>query len=286
MSFFKKTFKKAKKGVNKAVNKVEKAANKGTKEVKKAVNTSAKKIEQVADKGVDKLEKGANVTKEGLTEAGDFILNSSDRKYWNKQISQLRNRLNELREELNQKINTYYEVRIDYQEKIHRFITIRQDTIVLGLIPSEKFDLAKVMDTAGVIIDTSKDFRASNSEIEGIGRYALGFVSAGISDIVFASQEAKKEVRHLKKQISQLEESLEKINNNIANHQKGIVLIDRSIAKILHLYGNDTTIDNLVSKQCQLIYNRAKEAKVQKAIAWMQKRGLTQPEIVKATANI
>lgn len=278
MSFFKKTFKKAKKGVNKAVNKVEKVANKGTKKVKKAVNTSAKKIDQVADKGIDKLEKGANVTKEGLTEAGDFLLNSSDRKYWNKQISQLRNHLNELREELNQKINTYYEIRIDYQEKIHRFITIRQDTIALGLISPEKLDLAKIMDTAGVIVDTSKDFRASNSEIEGIGRYALGFASAGISDIVFASQEAKKEVRHLKKQISQLEESLEKINNNIANHQKGIVLIDRSVTEILQLYGNDTTPDNFVSKQCQLIYNRAKEEKVKEKIARMQQKGVAQLE--------
>ena len=286
MSFFKRTFKKAKKGVNKAVNKVEKAVNEGTSEVKKAVNTSAKKIEQVADKGVDKLEKGADIAKEGLSETGDFLLNSSDREYWHQEISELRNHLNELRNELNQKINTYYEVRVDYQEKVHRYNTMKQDTIALGLVSPEKLDLAKVMDTAGVIVDTAKDFRASNSEIEGIGRYALGFVSAGISDIVFASQEAKKEVRHLKKQISQLEESLEKINNNIANHQKGIVLIDRSVTEILQLYGNDTTMDNFVSKQCQLIYNRAKEVKVRKAIARMQKRGLTQPEIVKATANI
>jgi hypothetical protein len=286
MSFFKRTFKKAKKGVNKAANKVEKVAKKGTKEVKKAVNTSAKKIEQVADKGVDKLEKGANVTKEGLTEAGDFLLNSSDREYWNKQISQLRNRLNELREELNNKINTYYEVRIDYQEKIHRFITIRQDTIALGLISPEKLDLAKVMDTAGVIVDTSKDFRASNSEIKEIGRYALGFVSVGISDIIFASQEAKKEVKHLKKQISRLEVNLEKINNNIANHQKGIVLIDRSITEILQLYGDDTTIDNFVSKQCKLIYERAKEVRVRETMIRMQQKGVTRQEIVEVTASI
>lgn len=264
MSFFKRTFKKAKKGVNKTVNKVEK----------------------VADKAVDKVEKGADIAKEGLSETGDFLLNSSDREYWHQEISQLRNRLNKLREELNLRINTYYEVRIDYQEKIYRHITIRQDTIALGLISPEKLDLAKVMDTAGIIIDTSKDFRASNSEIEGIGRYALGFVSAGISDIVFASQEAKKEVRHLKKQISQLEASLEKINNNIANHQKGIVLIDRSITEILQLYGNDTTMDNFVLKQCKLIYNRAKEVKIQEAIARMQQKGVTQQEIVEVTANI
>ena len=286
MSFFKKTFKKAKKGVKKAVKKTEQGINKAIDKTESVINEGASEVEKVANKGVDKLKTGANVTKEGLTETGDFLLNSSDRKYWNKQISQLRNRLNELREELNQKINTYYEVRIDYQEKIHRFITIRQDTIALGLISPEKLDLAKVMDTAGVIVDTSQDFRASNSEIEGIGRYALGFVSAGISDIVFASQEAKKEVRHLKKQISRLEENLEKINHNIANHKKGIVIIDRSATEMLKLYGDDTTPDNFVSKQCQLIYHRAKEAKVRKAIARMQKRGLTQPEIVKATANI
>lgn len=207
MSFFKRTFKKAKKGVNKVVNKVDKGL----------------------DKGIDKLEKGANLTKEGLSEAGDFLLNSSDREYWNKEISQLKNRLNKLREELNDKINTYYEVRIDYQAKIHRYITMKQDTIALGLASPEELNLDRVMDTAGVIVNTTKDFGGSNSEIEEIGRYTLGFASVGISDIVLASQEAKKEVKHLKKQISRLEESLEKINHNIANHKKGIVLIDRSV---------------------------------------------------------
>lgn len=284
MSFFKRTFKKAKKGVKKAVNKVEKVVDEGTKEVNKAVNKSAKKIEKVADKGVDKLEKGADLAKEGLEETGDFLLNSSDREYWNKQISHLKNRLNKLREELNNKINTYYEVRINYQQKIHHYITIRQDTIALGLVSSEKLD--KVTDTAGVIVDTARDFSESNSEIEEIGRYALGFVSAGISDIVFASGEAKKEVKHLKKQISRLEESLEKINNNIANHKKGIVLINQSLTEILQLYGDDTTIDNFVSKQCKLIYEQAKEVKVQRTIIRMQEKGLTQQEIVEATANI
>ncbi|MEA5504522.1 hypothetical protein VB735_15630 [Halotia wernerae UHCC 0503] len=264
MSFFKRTFKKAKKGVNKAVN----------------------KIEKVADKGVDKLEKGANLAKEGLEETGDFLLNSSDREYWHKEISHLKNRSNKLREELNNKINTYYDVRIDYQERIHHYITIKQDTIALGLVSSEKLDLDKVTDTAGVIVDVTRDFSESNSEIEEIGRYALGFVSAGISDIVFASQEAKKEAEHLKKQISRLEESLEKINNNIANHKKGIVLINQSLTEILQLYGDDTTIDNFVSKQCKLIYEQAKEVKVQETIIRMQEKGVTQQEIVEATANI
>lgn len=264
MSFFKRTFKKAKKGVTKAVNKVDKGL----------------------DKGVDKLKEGANLTKEGLSEAGDFVLNSSDREYWNKEISQLRNRLNKLREELNNKINTYYEVRVDYQARIHRHITMKQDTIALGLASPEELNLDRVMDTAGVIVDTTKDFSASNSEIEEIGRYTLGFASAGISDIVFASQEAKKEARHLKQQISRLEASLEKINHNIANHQKGITLIDRSVTKILQLYGDDTTIDNFVLKQCNLIYKQAKEVKVRETIIRMQEKGVTQPEIVEATANI
>ncbi len=286
MSFFKRTFNKAKKGINKAVDKTEEFINEGTSKVEKAVNKSAKEIEKVADKGVDKVEKGANLAKEGLEETGDFLLNSSDREYWNKEISHLKNRLNKLREELNNKINTYYEVRIDYQQKIHQYITIRQDTIALGLISPEKLDLDRVMDTAGVIVDTTRDFSGSNSEIEEIGRYALGFVSAGISDIVFASQEAKKEAKHLKKQISRLEASLEKINNNIANHKKGIVLINQSVTEILQLYGDDTTIDNFVSKQCKSIYEQAKEVKVQETIIRMQEKGVTQPEIVEATANI
>jgi len=243
MSFFKRTFKKAKKGVQKTVNKVEKVVDEGTDVVKKAVDKSASKIEKVADKGVDKLEKGANFAKEGLEETGDFLVNSSDREYWNKEISNLNNRLNKLREELNNKINTYYDVRIDYQDKVHQYITIKQDTITLGLASSEELDLDKVSDNAGIIVDYTRDFSESNSEVEEIGRYALGYVSAGISDIVFASQEAKKEVKHLNKQISRLEESLEKINNNIANHKKAIVLINQSVIEILQLYGDDTTID-------------------------------------------
>ncbi len=286
MSLFKRTFKKAKKGVNKAVNKVEKVANEGTHEIKRTVNKSAEKMEAVADKGIDKLDKGANLTKEGLEEAGDFVLNSSDREYWNKEISHLKNRFNKLREELKNQINTYYDMRIYYQQKIHHYITIRQDTIALGLISPEKLDLDRVMDTAGIIVDTTRNFSESNSEIEEIGRYALGFASAGISDMVFASQEAKKEVKHLKKQTSRLEESLEKINNNIANHQKGIVLINQSVTEILQLYGNDTTVDNFVSKQCKLIYNRAKEVKIQETIIRMQEKGVTQQEIVEATTNI
>ncbi|BAY87400.1 hypothetical protein NIES267_69220 [Calothrix parasitica NIES-267] len=61
MSFFKRTFKKAKKGVKKAVDKVEKVVDERTDEVKKAVDKSANKIEKVADKEVDKLEEGANL---------------------------------------------------------------------------------------------------------------------------------------------------------------------------------------------------------------------------------
>lgn len=286
MSLFKRTFNKAKNGVKKAVNKVEKVVDEGTNEVKKAVDKSANKIEEVTEKGTDKLEKGANLAKEGLEEAGDFLLNSSDREYWNKEISHLKNRFNKLREELNNKINTYYDVRIDYQQKIHHYITIKQDTIALGLLSPEKLDLDRVMDNAGVIVDTARDFRESNSETEEIGRYTLSFVSAGISDIVFASQEAKKEAEHLKKQISRLEESLEKINNNIANHKKGIVLINQSVTEFLQLYGDNTTIDNFVSKQCKLIYEQAKEVKVQRAIIRMQEKGVTQQEIVEATTNI
>ncbi|MEM7581249.1 MAG: hypothetical protein AAF316_15675 [Cyanobacteria bacterium P01_A01_bin.80] len=286
MGFFKRTVRKAKKGVKKAVNKVEKVVDEGTSEVKKAVKKSTKEIERVADKGIDNLETGANLAKEGLEEAGDFVLKSSDREYWNKEISHLKSRLNKLREELNNKINTYYGVRIDYQEKIHTYITIRQDTVTLGLLSPDKLDLDQVMDTAGIIIDTTRDFNESNSDIEYIGRYTLGFVSAGISDIVLASQEAKKEVKHLKKQISQLEESLEKIGNNIANHQKVIILINKSLTEILQLYGDNTTIDNFVSKQCKLIYKQAKEVKVQKTIIKMQEGGVTQQEIVEVTANI
>ncbi len=286
MGFFKRTVRKAKKGVKKAVNKVEKVVDEGTSEVKKAVNKSAKEIERVADKGIDNLETGANLAKEGLESAGDFVLNSSDREYWNKEISHLKSRLNKLREELNNKINNYYDVRIDYQEKIHTYITIRQDTVTLGLLSPDKFDLEQVMDNAGIIIDTTRDFSESNSDIEYIGRYALGFVSGGISDIIFASQSAKKEVKHLKKQIFPLEESLEKINSNIANHQKGITLINQSLTKILQLYGADTTVDNFVSKQCKLIYKQAKEVKVQKTIIKMQKKGLTQREITEITVNL
>ena len=275
MGFFKRTVRKAKKGVKKTVKKVEKVVDEGTREVKKAV-----------DKNADKIETGANLAKEGLEEAGDFVINSSDREYWNKEISHLKSRLNKLREELSNKINTYYEVRIDYQGKVHQYITIRQDTVTLGLLSPDKFDLEQVMDNAGIIIDTTRDFSESNSDIEYIGRYALGFVSGGISDIVFASQEAKKEVKHLKKQISRLGESLEKINSNIANHQKGIALINQYLTKILHLYGANTTIDNFVSKQYQLIYKQAKEVKVQKTIIKMQKKGLTQREITEITINL
>ena len=266
MSFFKRTFNKTKKGVKKSVNKVKKAANK-----------SAKKIEKVSDKRVDKLKKVAEFSKEGLEKAGDFLLNSSEREYWNKEISRLKNRLNKLREELNNKINTYFDVRIDYQEKIHYYSTIKQDTIALGLVSSEKLDT--VTDTTGVIVDTTRDFRESNSEIEAIGRYALGFVSAGISDMVFASQEAKKEAKYLKQQIFILEEHIEKIDNNIDNHKKGIVLINQSVTEILQLYGDDTTIDNFVSRQCKLIYEQAKEVKVQETIIRMQGKGVTQQEI-------
>ncbi|AFY55719.1 hypothetical protein Riv7116_3249 [Rivularia sp. PCC 7116] len=286
MSFFKRTFKKAKKGVKKAVNKVEKVVDEGTNEVKKAVDKSASKIDKVAEEGFDKLEKGANLAKEGLEETGDFLLNSSDREYWNKEISHLKNRFNNLREELKNKVNAYYDVRIDYQGKVHQFITIKQDTIALGLVSSDKLDLDKVMDNAGIIVDYTREFSESNSEIEEIGRYTLGLVSAGISEIVFASQEAKKEAKHLNKQISLLEENLEKINNNIANHKKGIVLINQSLTEILQLYGEDTTIDNFVSKQCQLIYKQAKELKVHRTIIKMQKKNVAQQEIVEATANI
>ena len=298
MGLFKRTARKAKKGVKKAVNKVEKVVDEGTSEVKKVVHENADKIEKGADlakegtsevkkvvhENADKIAKGANSAKEGLEEAGDFVINSSDREYWNKEISHLKNRLNKLREELNNKINHYYDVRIDYQEKIHTYITIRQDTVTLGLLSPDKFDLEQVMDTAGIIIDTTRDFSESNSDIEYIGRYALGFVSSGISDIVFASQEAKKEVKHLKKQISRLEESLEKINSNIANHRKGIALINQYLTKILHLYGANTTIDNFVSKQYKLIYKQAKEVKVQKTIIKMQEKGFTQQEITEITS--
>ncbi|BAY87401.1 hypothetical protein NIES267_69230 [Calothrix parasitica NIES-267] len=221
-----------------------------------------------------------------MEEAGDFLVNSSDREYWNKQISHLKNRLNNLQEELNNKINTYYEVRIDYQSKIHQYIAIKQDTIALGLVSSEKLDLDKVTDNAEIIVDTTRNFDESNSEVEEIGRYALGYVSMGISDIVFASQEAKKEVKHLNKQISRLEESLEKIDNNIANHQKAIVLINQSVTEILQLYGNDTTIDNFVSQQCKFIYKKAKELKVQETIIRMQEKGVDKQEIVEATEKI
>ena len=243
---------------------------------KRNFKKSFKRTFKKAKKGVQK----------GFEEAGDFLLNSSDREYWNKQISHLKNRLNKLREELNNKVNTYYDVRMDYQGKFHIYITIKQDTIALGLVSSEKLDSGKVTDTAGVIIDTTRAFRGGKSEAEEIGRYALGFVSVGISDIVFASQEAKKEAKHLKKQISRLEESLEKINDNLARHKKGIVLINQSITEILQLYGDDTTIDNFVSKQCKLIYDQAKAVKVQETIIRMQRKSVTQQEIVEATANI
>lgn len=238
MSFFKHTFEKVKKSVEK-----------GIKEAKKVV-----------DQGVDELEKGANLAKEGLEEAGDFLLNSSDREYWNKEISHLKNRLNRLREELGNKMNTYYEVRIDYQHKIYQYITIRQDTIALRLLSSQELD--KVTDTAGNIVDTTRDFSESNSEIEEIGRYALGFVSAGISDIIFASQEAEKEGQHLHKQISRLEDSIEKINSNIVRHKKGIVEINQSVQEILLLYGDDTTVKNFVQKQCEFIYKQAQARKL------------------------
>lgn len=275
MSFFKRTFEKAKKTIEKGFSEADKAVNKGFNEIGKVTDKG---------KGVDELEKAANLSKEGLEKAGDFLLNSSDREYWNKEISLLKNRLNQLQEQLNNKINDYYNLRLNYQEKFYQYLAARKDTIALGLISSK--ELEKVTDIAGKVVGTTRRFSESNSEVEEIGRYALGFVSGGISDIILASQEADKEAEHLRKQVSQLEESLGKINKNIANHKEGIALINQSVTEILQLYGDDTTIENFVLKQCKLLVEQGKKAKVEEIIIRMQERGLTQEEILEATRDI
>lgn len=268
MSFFKRTFDKAKKSISEEVAKAKNTIEKGVNEANKVVNQGVDEIQKVTQKGVDKIEEGAKLAKEGLEEAGDFVLNSSEREYWDNEISGLKNRWNKLQNELNDRINYYYTLRLDYQNKFYQYLTIRKDTIALGLISSK--ELNQVTDTAGTIVDTTRSFSESNSEVEEIGRYALSFVSAGISDIVFASQEAEKEAKHLRKQISYLEECVKKINKNITDHKRGILLINRSVTNILQLYGEDTTIENFVLKQCEFLYEQGKEVKIQEIITRMQ----------------
>jgi arabinogalactan endo-1,4-beta-galactosidase len=237
MSFFQDTFNKAKK-----------TFDKGRQAVEKTTNQVVKETKEVAQNSINILENGAK-------QAGDFILNSSDREYWNREISTLKSQLRQLQENLQKQQGIYYATKMEYKERYYRYLVISQDTLALGLISTQ--ELENVRDTAGIIADQTTNFYASTDEVEEISRYALGILSIGISEIIFASQEAEKEAQQLREQVTTLEKGLYKMHENIDRHQQGKRKIEQVLETILKLYGDGTTIENVVEKQCAFIVNQA-----------------------------
>lgn len=250
----KKVAQKATKDIQKITKNVAKEVEKGAQEATDTTNKVIKESDKLAQQGLNELEKGADLAKKGLEETGDFILNSSERDYWNKEISSLTSRLNKLREELESRKNTLYQTKVDYQEKYYQYLMVNRDTVALGLISSQ--DLAKVSDAVGIVVDMTRSFSESSSEIEEIGRYALGFISAGISDIILASQEAEKEAEYLRKQVSAIEKKIAKVSLGITQYEEEILQLEQVTQSVLSVYGNNTTMDNFIQKQCELIYAR------------------------------
>ncbi len=261
MSFFKGTFNKAKESFEKGIKEAEEAANRAKREAEEAANRAAKEAKEAANKSLIELEKGADLAKQGLEEAGNFILNSSEREYWNREISTLKTRLSQLLDNLESGKNAYYETRLEYQERYCQYLVISRDTLALGLISPQELD--KVTDTAGIVADATTSFYESADEVEEISRYALGIISAGISDIILASQEAEREAQHLREQIFALEDGVRKINSNVAKYQEVKRRVEQDSQEILKLYGSDTTIENFVEKQCNFIYSKGQEKAMQ-----------------------
>lgn len=241
-------------------------------QVKNTVNESLPKVNQPATEGVEILKNGAQ-------EAADFAMNSDSRAYWDKEISSLRGRFEELKKEYYAEREQYNQVRIQYSEKFSTYNSIRNS------MPEEGGECSGLtfMPNSQSVADP-KDFDLGTDVSEEVIRFTLSLASGGLSDIFFASQEAEQEANHWREQNSMLEEVMEQLRSGVAKHEETIGQLDRAINDILQLYGSGTTRENFIQRVCAFLAKQSAQETLIRIIRNMQVRGEPQEMIQEVTS--
>lgn len=286
MSFFKKKIQKAKSKIKTAATTVQAGAEHGLSRASAAAATHSQKTKKVARVGLSKARSTAEQAKGHLTVGGELLLNGGDRQYWNEELSQLREHFDRLREQLRTEAQVYFEVRVAYHERFQRYRLLRQETIYLGLMAADQLDVEPVTGGNGIVLDDGDVFRASGSDVEQVGRVALGLLSGGVSDIILASQEAKEEVAHLKKEIARLEPRVRQLARDVGRYRETNARLDFNKQRLLRCYGEDARVDSLASKQCALMTGQVRNTRVRQAVAALQRSELGHPHLLETIRRL
>ena len=177
-------------------NKIKKAVNDGVDIVEDAANTVAQESSKIAN-----TEAGKTI-KEGAEEVGDFVLNSSDPEYWEKDLPSLRSSFEQLQKSYYLERDRYNELRLKYQERYSTYRSIQENVKTLGV---------NFIPNTGNVDELPQDFYIDYSVGDLIVQGVLSIVSFGVTDVVRAKEEAQKEANHLRTEIPKLEKVVNQI---------------------------------------------------------------------------
>jgi hypothetical protein len=253
------------------------------KKIQNQVEQTVTQVKNTVEESLPKVNKPATevveILKNVAQEAADFAMNSDSRAYWDKEISSLRGRFEELKKEYYAKREQYNQVRIKYSEKFSTYNSLRNSMPEEG---GERLGLTFMPNSQSMA--DPKDFDLDTDVREEVIRFTLSLASGGISNIFFASQEAEQEANHWRKQNSMLEKFIEQLCSGIAKHEETIGQLDQAINDILQLYGSGTTIENFIQRVCAFLAKQSAQETLIRIVRNMQVRGESQEMIQEVTS--
>lgn len=216
------------------------AAKKQAEEAKKLAEKAKQEAENTYEKNVPQD------VKDGVKEGADFLVNSGDKDYWQKDLPQLRTDYENLVNEYNNKLNTYRTVRTRYAE--------RRSKLQSMLEGNQRLGLGDYLPNDGFVQHQTSEFQADDySEFEAGAQAAAKFL--GVNQY-WAMKEAEKEKDHLIGAIGKMKKTNKSIDDSIAKHEQGIKDIEQRMQEIFKFYGSGTNESNIFDRQNQYLANQ------------------------------